>query len=188
LPRLMLRRNRNCQPPEMKSPARQRQICLVNSSRGTARVRDGTTGNVSVLYPNDRAQQMTEKLLVARRTRMKTRVNRSRTKRSSNRTFIALGHRQKFRSAKGVAGLPRIAEISAERLKRDGENRTERATLCALPIQSVTSCSGALPARFGFFSLEGTNRQPAARPAVSATLGSRDTMAATIAPSINSAS
>jgi hypothetical protein len=51
-----------------------------------------------------------------------------------------------------------------------------------------TSCSVALPARFGFFTFAGPNSEPAASPAMSATQGSRETIAATMAPSINSAS
>jgi monoterpene epsilon-lactone hydrolase len=54
--------------------------------------------------------------------------------------------------------------------------------------QNASNGSGALPARFGFFGFEGTNSEHAAKPAVSATPGSRDTMAATMAPSISNAS
>src|SRR6266403_2192539 len=53
---------------------------------------------------------------------------------------------------------------------------------------TATNCAAGPAARFGFFTLDGPNREPAARPAVSATPGSRDTMAATMAPSISSAS
>jgi hypothetical protein len=54
----------------------------------------------------------------------------------------------------------------------------------ARTIQTAASCSGAPLARLGFLGFEGSNREHAARPAVSATPGSRDTMAATIAPSV----
>src|ERR1700722_5390147 len=54
--------------------------------------------------------------------------------------------------------------------------------------QTAISSAAAVPARFGFFALAGSNSEPAARPAVSATPGSRVTIAATMAPSINSAS
>jgi hypothetical protein len=54
--------------------------------------------------------------------------------------------------------------------------------------QTAISSAGALPARFGFFSFAGGNSEQAASPAVSATPGLPDTMAATMAPSINNAS
>src|SRR5437868_3651864 len=51
-----------------------------------------------------------------------------------------------------------------------------------------TSCAAAPLAPFGFFACEGPNSEQAASPAISATPGLRDTIAATIAPSINNAS
>ena len=56
------------------------------------------------------------------------------------------------------------------------------------PSFAHTAISCGASRRFGFFTFAGPNSEPAASPAVSATPGSRDTMAATIAPSINSAS
>jgi hypothetical protein len=53
---------------------------------------------------------------------------------------------------------------------------------------TATSCAVAPLARFGLFTFEGTNKQPAASPAASATPGLRETIAATMAPSIKSAS
>jgi hypothetical protein len=53
-----------------------------------------------------------------------------------------------------------------------------------MAVQTAINSFGVLPARFGFFSFEGMNSEPAADPAVSATPGSRVTMAATMAPSI----
>src|ERR1700761_5678472 len=55
-------------------------------------------------------------------------------------------------------------------------------------LANHTAINCAALARFGFFTFAGSNREQAANPAVSATPGLRDTMAATIAPSINSAS
>jgi hypothetical protein len=54
--------------------------------------------------------------------------------------------------------------------------------------QTATSCAGAPLARLVFFAFAGAKREQAASPAVSATPGLRDTIAATMAPSINSAS
>ena len=71
---------------------------------------------------------------------------------------------------------------------RSARRRSRGTRLIQQPDQTAISCSGALPARFGFFSFEGTNKEHAAKPAVSATPGSRDTMAATMAPSISNAS
>ena len=58
----------------------------------------------------------------------------------------------------------------------------------AMTAKSHTAISCASPARLAFFGFDGSNRQPAANPAVSATPGLRETIAATMAPSINSAS
>ena len=58
----------------------------------------------------------------------------------------------------------------------------------ARPLHTAISCAGAAAARFCFFTLAGGNSEHAASPAVSATPGSPDTMAATMAPSIRSAS
>jgi hypothetical protein len=54
--------------------------------------------------------------------------------------------------------------------------------------QTATSWAGAPLARLVFFAFAGANSEQAASPAVSATPGLRDTMAATMAPSISSAS
>ena len=52
---------------------------------------------------------------------------------------------------------------------------------------TATNCGASLT-RFGFFTFAGPNKEPAAIPAVSATPGLRETIAATMAPSISSAS
>ncbi len=52
---------------------------------------------------------------------------------------------------------------------------------------TATNCEVSL-ARLAFFGFDGTSRQPAANRAVSATPGLRETIAAAMAPSINSAS
>src|ERR1700726_3828474 len=73
-------------------------------------------------------------------------------------------------------------------LSSGGASRRPVGFAHTLLSHTATSCSAALLARFAFFTFDGPNSEPAASPAVSATHGSRDTMAATMAPSINRAS
>src|SRR4051794_16216588 len=70
-----------------------------------------------------------------------------------------------------------------------GRRNRERRMLGGLSRRyRAASCAGTWLVRFDFFSLEGASNAPAASPAVSATVGSRETIAATMAPSISSAS
>jgi hypothetical protein len=96
-------------------------------------------------------------------------------------------HRHCLRQTRGVCARERSDEaihLSACRAM----DCFAALAMTGLGDHTATSCSAAALARFGFFTFDGPNSEPAARPAVSATPGSRDTMAATMAPSISNAS
>ncbi len=101
-------------------------------------------------------------------------------------------HRRRPRRAKIVARgarLPRDRDAGGGCRGRPGGGAgaagdARSGAKIRLVVHTATSCAAALLDRFGFFTFDGPNRLPAARPAVSATPGSRETMAATMAPSI----
>src|SRR5262249_43205538 len=93
----------------------------------------------------------------------------------------ALTHNSPYEGGQSGACPP-----STTTLRMDGGHGA-CAPLPTLRNHTATSCAAAPLARFGFF-FAGSNSEHAASPAVSATPGLRDTMAATMAPSMSSAS